>query len=82
MGDLLLEEFATLFLTSGGVRSCRSGSLLAAISRQRLPRRDGLANLEAPWGIVAPDRVYGTRNFVSRFQGALLAVDSRILDGK
>lgn len=67
VGDLLLLGFATLFLTSGGVRICRSGSLLAALSRQCLPRRDGPANLEAPWAIVAPDRVYGARNLVSRF---------------
>lgn len=61
----------------GGVRICRSGSLLAAISRHSSPRRDGPANLEAPWGhcsCVALDRVYELRNFVSRFQGALLAV--------
>lgn len=34
----------------GGVHICRSGSLLAALSRQCLPRRDGPANLEAPLG--------------------------------
>lgn len=70
----LLLEFATPVLTSGGGRIFRSRGLLTAISRPRLLRRDGPANLEAPWGVVAPDRVYGTRNFVARFQGALLIV--------
>ena len=79
---VLLVKFATLVLTSGGGRICRSGSLLAAISWQCLPGRDATASLEAPWGTVAPDRVYWTRNFVFRFQGTLQVVAHEAPDGK
>lgn len=78
----LLVKFATLILTSGGGRICGSGSLLAAISRLSLPGRDATAKFEAPWDTVAPDRVYWTRNFDSRFQGTVQVVAHGTHDGK
>lgn len=52
----------------GGVRICRSGSFTGGVIPAMLAKaRRSNQTSRRLWGIVAPDRVYGARNLVSRF---------------